>query len=146
MDNYFLNKESTWFCKNGNLWRDGPTFSWEEEQLPAIFLLSNKARLVHGSALPVPHGIVYVLCVCVCVCACVTERENCVLVWLPFWREISVCVNFLYANHRVRLMPWFIYYWVTQKLPQIYTANHATFPIQIHKIAVQICSNFWVPQ
>ena len=35
-------------------------------------------------------------------------------------------------------------YWVTQKLPQIYTANHATFPIQIGKITVQICGNFWV--
>ena len=37
-------------------------------------------------------------------------------------------------------------YWVTQKLPQIYTANHATFPIQICKITVQICGNFWVTQ
>ena len=32
------------------------------------------------------------------------------------------------------------------KLPQIYTANHATFPIQIRKITVQICGNFWVTQ
>ena len=30
-------------------------------------------------------------------------------------------------------------YWVTQKLPQIYAANHATFPIQIRKITVKIC-------
>ena len=37
-------------------------------------------------------------------------------------------------------------YWVTQKLPQIYTAHHATFPIRIRKIAVQICGNFWVTQ
>ena len=37
-------------------------------------------------------------------------------------------------------------FWVTQKLPQIYTANHATFPIQIRKIKVQICGNFWVTQ
>ena len=37
-------------------------------------------------------------------------------------------------------------YWVTQKLPQIYTANHATFPIQIRKITLQICGNFWVTQ
>ena len=35
-------------------------------------------------------------------------------------------------------------YWVTQKLPKIYTANHATFPIRIRKITVQICGNFWV--
>ena len=34
--------------------------------------------------------------------------------------------------------------WVTQKLPQIYTANHATFPIRIRKMTVQICGNFWV--
>ena len=33
---------------------------------------------------------------------------------------------------------------MTQKLPQIYTANHATFPIQIRKITVQISGNFWV--
>ena len=37
-------------------------------------------------------------------------------------------------------------YWVTQKLPQIYTANHAIFPIRIRKITVQICGNFWVTQ
>ena len=37
-------------------------------------------------------------------------------------------------------------HWVTQKLPQIYTANHATFPIRIRKITVQICGNFWVTQ
>ena len=37
-------------------------------------------------------------------------------------------------------------YWVTQKLPHIYTANHATFLIQIRKIRVQICGNFWVTQ
>ena len=33
-----------------------------------------------------------------------------------------------------------------QKLPQIYTENHATFPIPIRKITVQICGNFWVTQ
>ena len=32
--------------------------------------------------------------------------------------------------------PW-LYYLVTQKLRQIYTANHAVFQIQIRKIAVQ---------
>ena len=37
-------------------------------------------------------------------------------------------------------------YWVTRKLLQIYTANHATFPIRIRKITVQICGNFWVTQ
>ena len=37
-------------------------------------------------------------------------------------------------------------YWVTQKLPQIYTANHATFQILIRKITVQICGKFWVTQ
>ena len=37
-------------------------------------------------------------------------------------------------------------YCVTQKLPQIYTENHATFPVQIRKITVQICGNFWVTQ
>ena len=37
-------------------------------------------------------------------------------------------------------------YWVTQKLPQIYTANYTTFPIRIRKITVQICGHFWVTQ
>ena len=37
-------------------------------------------------------------------------------------------------------------YRVAHKLPQIYTANHATFPIQIHKITVQISCNFWGTQ
>ena len=37
-------------------------------------------------------------------------------------------------------------HWVTQKLPQIYTSSHATFPIRIRKITVQICGNFWVTQ
>ena len=29
---------------------------------------------------------------------------------------------------------------------QLYTANHATNPIQIRKITVQICGDFWVTQ
>ena len=37
-------------------------------------------------------------------------------------------------------------YWVTQKLQQIYTAKHATFPIRIWKITVQICGHIWVTQ
>ena len=37
-------------------------------------------------------------------------------------------------------------YWVTQKLPQMYAANHATFPKHIRKITVQIRGNFWVTQ
>ena len=35
---------------------------------------------------------------------------------------------------------------MTQKLPRIYTANHATFPIRIRKITLQICGNFWVTE
>ena len=35
---------------------------------------------------------------------------------------------------------------MTQKLPQIYTASNATFPLQMRKITVQICGNFWVTQ
>ena len=37
-------------------------------------------------------------------------------------------------------------YWVIQKLPQIYTANNAIFPIRIRKLTVKICGNFWVTQ
>ena len=33
-------------------------------------------------------------------------------------------------------------YLVTQNLPQINTAKHETFPIQIRKITVQICGDF----
>ena len=32
------------------------------------------------------------------------------------------------------------------ELPQIHTANHATFPRQIRKITIQICGNFWGAQ
>ena len=46
----------------------------------------------------------------------------------------------------ILILPNLNAYWVTQQLPQIYTANHATFPIQICKITVQICGNFWVTQ
>ena len=35
---------------------------------------------------------------------------------------------------------------MVHKLPQIYTANHVTSPIQKRKITVQICDNFWVTQ
>ena len=35
-------------------------------------------------------------------------------------------------------------YWVTQKLSQIYTANHATFTRQIRKVTVKSCGNFLV--
>ena len=44
---------------------------------------------------------------------------------------------YMYLYHTVSL------YWVTQKLPQIYTANHATFPIRIRKTTVQIFGNIW---
>ena len=39
-----------------------------------------------------------------------------------------------------------MFYWVTLKLPQIYTENHAIFQIRIRKITVHICGNFWVTQ
>ena len=32
------------------------------------------------------------------------------------------------------------------KLPQIYTANQATFPIQMYAFTVKICGNFWGTQ
>ena len=53
---------------------------------------------------------------------------------------------FLLSYPSAKLLADFIaaIYWV--KLPQIYTENHATFPIQIRKITVQICGNFWVTQ
>ena len=62
----------------------------------------------------------------------------------------SICVK---RRDTARLLKTTVYksnsvfmYWVTQKLPHIYTANHTTFPIQIRKIIVQICGNFWVTQ
>ena len=33
---------------------------------------------------------------------------------------------------------------MAQKFPQIYSANHATFPIRIRTLTVQIFGNFWV--
>jgi len=39
-----------------------------------------------------------------------------------------------------------IAYAVTQKLPQIYTANHATFPIWIRKNSEHICGILWATQ
>ena len=55
-----------------------------------------------------------------------------------------LCVNQSKAPSS-QLKPSFSY-WVTQKLPQTYTANPATFPMQIRKFTVQICGNFWVTQ
>ena len=52
----------------------------------------------------------------------------------------DIGANKTYIKHRYNI------YWVTQRLQQIYTANHATFPIRIRKITVQICDNFWVTQ
>ena len=37
-------------------------------------------------------------------------------------------------------------YYVFHILPQIYTANHATFPIQMYAITVYIFGNFWGTQ
>ena len=34
-------------------------------------------------------------------------------------------------------------YWAVHICSQTYTENHATFPIQIDEITVQICGNFW---
>ena len=36
-----------------------------------------------------------------------------------------------------------IEYWASHILAQIYTENHATFPMQIDEMTVQICGNFW---
>ena len=55
---------------------------------------------------------------------------------------MSTRYMFFYPDHGTYIRR----YWVTQKLPQIYTANHATFPIQIRKTTVQICGNFLVTQ
>ena len=42
---------------------------------------------------------------------------------------------------------WYnIIYWAFHILPQIYTENHATVPIQIDEVTVQVCGNFWGTQ
>ena len=67
----------------------------------------------------------------------------------PYFKNVSLNVTnylnvvFHVTDIKLRIQ---ITYWVTHKLPQIYTANHATFPIQIRKITVQTCGNFWVTQ
>ena len=61
------------------------------------------------------------------------------------WKKSSFVPNFWYKPD----FRWGVrseISWVTQKLPQIYTSNHATFPIQIRKITVKIFGNFWVTQ
>ena len=52
---------------------------------------------------------------------------------------------FFYYKHFTFILCYPMY-WVTQKLPKIYTAKHATFQIQMRKITVQLCDNFWVTQ
>jgi len=54
---------------------------------------------------------------------------------IPMWRPNQVHTFHIYLHLKLFL---------TQKLLHIYTANHATFPIQIRKITVQICGDFWV--
>ena len=49
-------------------------------------------------------------------------------------------------NYNDQNMDFLCNYWVTQKLPHIYAANHATFLIQIRNITVQNCGKFWVTQ
>ena len=73
--------------------------------------------------------------------------------WLQIfgvYREILFKLSFLFLKVYSVLSLTFSHqiknYWVAQKLPQIYTANHATFPIRVRKITVQICGNFWVTQ
>ena len=56
-----------------------------------------------------------------------------------FKMSSSQTTNIVHASHMH-------VYWVTQQLPQIYTANHATFPKKIRKITVHICGNFWITQ
>ena len=62
---------------------------------------------------------------------------------VPLYNYYFLDRQYKYVLH-IRLA--YLGYWVTQKLPQIYTANHATFPIRISKITVQIFGNFWVTQ
>ena len=64
--------------------------------------------------------------------ACLTDY-----VATRWYREVNPHRAKLFPNHK---------YWVTQKLPQIYTENHATFPIKVSKITVQIYGNFWFTQ
>ena len=63
---------------------------------------------------------------------CVDERSTRILYWPPKL-QITRPVSTLLEHNLI--------YWVVHKLPHIYTANQATFPIQIRKITVQICGN-----
>ena len=65
---------------------------------------------------------------------------------LPQISSASVLIDFETCAYEQMQYGFAVIYWVTQKLPKIYTANHATFLIQIRKITVQICGNLWVPQ
>ena len=72
-------------------------------------------------------------------------------------KETFFCVLHVFVETRTSSLQYFqtipayipaivVSYRVTQKLPQLYTANYATFPLQIRKITVQIGGNFWVTQ
>ena len=77
------------------------------------------------------------------------QPYNCHEYFWTSYKDWDICFMGIYwftrkakvgsANTKLR-------YWVTQKLPQIYTASHATFPIQTRKITLQIRGNFWVTQ
>ena len=75
--------------------------------------------------------------------ASTTQFESIVHPIFPFLYPHIVKTHKLSTRNRNRNPH---HYWVTQKLPRIYTENHSTFPIQIRKITVQICGNFWVTQ
>ena len=54
-------------------------------------------------------------------------------------QPIFCCINWTLIAHAI-VIPFI------SELPQIYTANHATCPIKIRNITVQIYGNFWVTQ
>ena len=62
-----------------------------------------------------------------------------------FSRDKNLLAKISKLLNKKNLYLFSLLYWVTQKLPEIYTANH-DIPIQIRKITVQICGNFWVTQ
>ena len=66
-----------------------------------------------------------------------------ILLFFPLMKHFISHSRWLSLKFSIPPVP--VKYCATQKLPQIFTANHGTFPIQIRKITVQICGNFWSP-
>ena len=76
----------------------------------------------------------------------IDEVENLIKKHEAFEKAAAAQEERFAALERLTTVRYLYMSFVTQKLPQICTGNHATFPIRIRIITVQICGNLWVTQ